>query len=90
MTTQQAGSPFASFSPSWKSVLWTAFSIAVLAAGGCGPECTSDADCDDGVFCNGIESCDTDSGSCVAISSCPPTIPPTVCNEETDSCDPAP
>ena len=28
-----------------------------LAAGGCG-ECSRDGDCDDGLFCNGIESCD--------------------------------
>ena len=26
------------------------------------PECAADADCDDGVFCNGAETCDTDAG----------------------------
>ncbi|MBI4718908.1 MAG: hypothetical protein HY763_13970, partial [Planctomycetes bacterium] len=30
------------------------------------PLCTTDADCDDGAFCNGIETCDTTTGDCVA------------------------
>jgi len=28
--------------------------------------CVEDADCDDGEFCNGIETCDVDAGNCVA------------------------
>ncbi|MFW6086115.1 MAG: MopE-related protein [Myxococcota bacterium] len=28
--------------------------------------CTRDEDCDDGVFCNGVETCDVDEGRCVA------------------------
>lgn len=59
------------------------------ATDSCDPvECISDFDCDDDVFCNGVESCDLGTNTCVALSSCPPSIPPTVCNEATDSCDP--
>jgi hypothetical protein len=91
MTPDNTDSSFTRSSLGGKIVLWIVLSVtAMLGAGGCDRACTSDADCDDGVFCNGIESCDTDTGSCVAISSCPPSIPPTVCNEETDSCDPGP
>ncbi len=92
MTKSRARSSFTRFPPG----LTTAFGIVVflvtmVGAGACDPAgCTSDADCDDGLFCNGVESCDTSTGSCVAISACPPSIPPTVCNEDTDSCDPAP
>lgn len=28
------------------------------------PECTTNADCDDGKYCNGIETCDTNTGTC--------------------------
>ena len=28
------------------------------------PECTVDADCDDNIFCNGAETCDTATGTC--------------------------
>ena len=54
-----------------------------------GLECLSDGDCDDGIFCNGVESCDLGTNTCVALSACPPMDPPSVCNEATDSCDPA-
>ncbi len=91
MTTSHIKSSFIDFPSGRKIVFATIVSLVTLVgAGSCGSGCTSDADCDDGVFCNGIESCDTNTGSCVAISSCPPSIPPTVCNEETDTCDPAP
>jgi hypothetical protein len=34
---------------------------------GCVPSrCTADAECDDGIFCNGEERCDTTAGDCVA------------------------
>ncbi len=53
-------------------------------------QCTTDADCNDGVFCNGIESCDTASGACVAVSACPPFIDGCLvggaCDEENDVC----
>ena len=55
----------------------------------CDPvECISDFDCDDGLFCSGIESCILETNTCGVISACPATIPPTICNEMTDSCDP--
>ncbi|HNO76814.1 MAG TPA: PKD domain-containing protein [Phycisphaerae bacterium] len=49
---------------------------------GCQP-CGSNADCDDGLFCNGAEVCQ--SGSCVAGSL--PCDSDEFCNEATDSCD---
>ncbi len=54
-------------------------------------QCTTDADCNDGVFCNGIESCDTASSACVAVSACPPSIDGCVtrnafCDEENARC----
>ena len=45
--------------------------------------CTSDAECDDGLFCTGVETCNA--GSCS--SSGDPCPGGTVCNEATDSCD---
>ena len=54
--------------------------------------CTSDADCNDGQFCNGTETCDIPTGSCVAVSACPPAIDGCVtrggfCNEVSDMCE---
>lgn len=54
-------------------------------------QCTSDKDCDDGLFCNGIEMCDLDSGACGAVSACPPAIDGCVtrnatCDEDQDLC----
>jgi hypothetical protein len=51
--------------------------------------CQIDADCDDGVFCNGTESCVD--GSCAAVSACPPAINGCVfvndsCDEVNDTC----
>ncbi len=46
--------------------------------------CSVDADCDDGVFCNGAETCS--GGTCQAGSDpCPPTW---TCNETSDICEP--
>jgi len=47
-----------------------------------------DSACDDGIFCNGIEFCDPDSGMCEAIDSCPPVAGCLVstCDEEDDRC----
>ncbi len=47
-------------------------------------ECVFDADCDDGLFCTGIETCNTD--TCVASGD--PCVAGQTCNEGTDSCDP--
>jgi hypothetical protein len=72
-------------------VLTIAVVFVVLITNGvfsAGAYCTSDADCDDGLFCNGVESCNLSTNTCVAVSACPPSIPPTVCNEITDTCDP--
>ncbi len=47
------------------------------------PECATDALCDDGSFCNGMETCGAD-GFCVAgVAPCGPDQP---CNEEVDAC----
>ena len=54
------------------------------------PECTVDADCDDGMFCNGAETCDTATGTCQ--SGTPPDCDDGVgctvdtCDEVNDAC----
>jgi hypothetical protein len=48
-----------------------------------GGGCTSDAECDDGLFCTGTETCD--GGSCQ--SSGDPCSAGETCNEATDTCD---
>jgi hypothetical protein len=59
---------------------------ALLTAG-----CTVDADCDDGLFCNGAETCNTGTGECEAGTpvDCDDGVACTddSCNELTDSCD---
>ena len=50
------------------------------------PACSTNADCDDGLFCNGAETCNA--GSCQAGSN--PCSGGDVCNESTDTCDPPP
>ncbi len=56
-----------------------------------GGDCVLDADCDDGAFCNGSETCD--SGTCMSGSApnCSDGVACTIdsCNEGTDSCDSA-
>jgi hypothetical protein len=46
--------------------------------------------CDDGLFCNGAEHCDADTGSCFAVDPCPAAIDGCVvlgsCDEATKSC----
>ncbi|MFQ5461505.1 MAG: hypothetical protein ACE5E5_02650 [Phycisphaerae bacterium] len=64
-----------------------AFSLNLSAAGG---QCQTNADCDDGVFCNGAETCD-------AFQTCQPGTPPNCsdgiacttdsCNAMTNQCD---
>ena len=55
------------------------------------PGCTVDADCDNGLFCDGAETCDTGSGICQAGTPpvCDDGVSCTIdsCNETTDSCD---
>jgi hypothetical protein len=49
----------------------------------CGTVCTVDADCDDGAFCNGAETCNTGTGTCQAGSD---PCPGDDCNEGSDVC----
>jgi len=57
-------------------------------------ECAGDADCDDGLYCNGVETCDLATNTCVAGTSvdCSDGVDCTIdsCNESTDTCDHAP
>ncbi|MEM9188997.1 MAG: putative metal-binding motif-containing protein [Myxococcota bacterium] len=49
--------------------------------------CRDDADCDDGVFCNGVERCDADGNA--DDRGCAPGTPPcaaSACSEDTDTC----
>ena len=61
---------------------------------GTGGGCTSDAQCNDGDFCNGVETCNLGTGQCVAGTppNCDDGVSCTVdsCNEATDSCDNTP
>jgi hypothetical protein len=54
------------------------------------PECTTDADCEDGLFCT-VNTCDTETGTCGAVTACPPAVEGCViindsCDEENDTC----
>ncbi len=56
---------------------------------GPGPECTVDADCDDGIYCNGVETCV--SGSCqtgtpIECSHISDQCNDGICDETSDSC----
>ncbi len=46
--------------------------------------CTLNSDCDDGLYCNGTETCNTTTGACVAGSS--PCQAGEVCDEQNDIC----
>ena len=48
--------------------------------------CAIDEHCDDGLFCNGIETCDAPNCTCEPGTEPCPTD--TICNEDTDRCDP--
>jgi len=54
------------------------------------PECTVDADCDDSMFCNGAETCDTATGTCLPGTppDCDDGVDCTVdtCDEVNDTC----
>jgi len=50
--------------------------------------CAIDAHCDDGLFCNGAETCDAPNCTCEQGTNPCPTD--TSCNEDTDQCDPIP
>jgi len=57
-------------------------------------QCTVDADCDDGEYCNGLETCNTGDGTCQPGTpvDCNDGFDCTIdfCNETTDSCDNVP
>ena len=63
--------------------------VSICPASGPPPGCSVNADCDDGLFCNGAETCNA--GTCQAgtAPSCDDGISCTAdsCNESTDSCD---
>jgi hypothetical protein len=77
-----------------KWFIMTACAISVLVFlfsfnGDLRAQCTLDAECDDGLFCTGTETCLN--GSCVAVSACPPSIVGCVtrgysCDEDNDLC----
>jgi len=46
--------------------------------------CTIDADCDDGLFCNGVETCNAATGKCQSGSD--PCRVSETCNDNTDTC----
>ena len=52
--------------------------------------CVDDSDCDDGAFCNGVETCDIAAGG-QCLSGVSPCVSYQKCDEENDLCvDPAP
>eukprot|EP00573_Skeletonema_grethae_P005131 CAMPEP_0201696978 /NCGR_PEP_ID=MMETSP0578-20130828/8914_1 /ASSEMBLY_ACC=CAM_ASM_000663 /TAXON_ID=267565 /ORGANISM="Skeletonema grethea, Strain CCMP 1804" /LENGTH=628 /DNA_ID=CAMNT_0048183025 /DNA_START=80 /DNA_END=1963 /DNA_ORIENTATION=+ len=54
-----------------------------------GEACTTDSDCDDGVFCNGVEVCDAGTCKRGPAVTCDDGLACTIdtCNEATDTCD---
>ncbi len=98
-TTGQDG--WADTAASWAESTWSAAALGSAAVAGqllvlAGPvvfsavaQCDVDADCDDGLFCNGVESCDSGSCQAGAAPNCADTVACTddSCNEGTDQCD---
>jgi len=50
------------------------------------PPCTSDLDCDDGLFCNGDETCNTGTGVCEAGTPVSCSSPTPYCDETLETC----
>jgi hypothetical protein len=48
------------------------------------PQCTADSDCNDGSYCNGIESCDVGTGQC--LGGVGPCVDPAHCDEAANLC----
>src|SRR4051812_16147728 len=69
--------------------------LLALLIGGCNntvtTSCNNDSECDDGVYCNGAEACDTGTHKCKAgaLPSCDDSLACThdLCNELTKSCE---
>ena len=70
------------------------FQVADTQSNSCSAGCTNNSQCDDGLFCNGAETCNVGTGQCQAgtAPSCGDGVSCTVdsCNEGTDSCDNTP
>lgn len=60
-----------------------------VVAAAIGESCNVDADCDNGIYCDGIESCSTETSVCLD-STGDPCAEGETCNEDTDTCDAAP
>lgn len=58
---------------------------AVCAEGLC-LSCAVDGDCDDGIYCNGVETCDPQAGCLAGTDPCPGQV----CDEAADACDACP
>jgi len=81
-----------------RGVLIACLSLALLVGcdedpgpGDAGPTCTVDEDCDDGVWCNGTETCDPTSPTANPLGCLPGARPCEAgrgCDEETESCGP--
>ena len=64
----------------------------VFAVAGSGPQCTVNADCDNGLFCDGAEICNAGTCESGTAPDCGDGVSCTIdsCNESTDSCDNTP
>ncbi|MEM7586183.1 MAG: S8 family serine peptidase [Acidobacteriota bacterium] len=84
----------ASDAPNGGDIVEAGIDNVLVCPSGPPPACSVDADCDNGLFCDGSETCNTGTGACEAGTppSCGDGISCTVdsCNESTDSCDNAP
>ncbi|MDM8005821.1 MAG: thrombospondin type 3 repeat-containing protein [Phycisphaerae bacterium] len=70
--------------PAYFGLLSVAFLLPAL--GGCAPQqCGSDAECDDGLYCNGTETCNPISGFCQVGT--PPCPDGRTCDEQTRTCE---
>jgi len=76
-------------SAAWIVWLVGLFVLALLPSPAYTQTCSADADCDDGLFCNGAERCipsDPSAGANGCVAGTNPCISPCVCSEGTKSC----
>lgn len=66
-------------------ILGLALFAFALSNSGCG-KCQSDSDCDDGIFCNGVEVCGSMFGNFCVGGGNPCANPTPVCDEDQDTC----
>lgn len=76
---------------SWQFCGWNIDDVQILAIGG-GGGCTVNAECDDGLYCNGWETCVNNVCQAGTAPNCADAVACTTdsCNEATDSCDHTP